>query len=238
MMTQIFQIDRLFPNNHLRPQDISIIESIIDSITAKESLDIRTLAQKNYISPASLSRIVRRAGFSNFKEFIFFLSSQFKTEQLTSFSNLPFVDCNCSPEKIAAFLEKIRQQKRVYLFGEGFCTILVKYAYRKLLLKHIYGVDLDGVEIAIASDQAPHTLITFSQSGENKNGLIKIAGCKKDGGDIITITTSANSSYASVADLAFIVDSGTDSPDPENIGLNFFYGNTINLLENLINQYV
>ncbi|MEB3363807.1 hypothetical protein SDC49_08885 [Lactobacillus sp. R2/2] len=69
--------------------------------------------------------------------------------------------------------------KRTYLFGEGFCKILVNYTYRKLLLKRIYGVDLDGVEISIASDQLPHTLITFSQSGENKNGLIKIAGCKK-----------------------------------------------------------
>lgn len=237
-MTQIFQIDRLFPNNSLRSQDIPIIESIINSITTKKSLDIRTLAQKNYISPASISRIVRRAGFSNFKEFIFFLSSQFKTEPLTSFNNLPFVHCNHGPEKIAAFFKKIRQQKRVYLFGEGFCTILVKYVYRKLLLKRIYGIDLDGVEISIASDQAPHTLITFSQSGENKNCLIKIAGCKKDGGNIITITASANSTYASVGDLSFIVDSGTNNPDPENVSLNFFYGNTINLLENLINQYV
>lgn len=237
-MAKIFQIDRLFPHNHLRPQDIPIIESIIDAIIARDSLNIRTLAQKNFVSPASISRLVRRAGFSNFKEFIFFLSSQFKTKQLLSFSNLPFVHCNRSPEIIATFFQKISRQKRVYLFGEGFCTILVKYAYRKLLLKHIYGVDLDGVEISIASDQKPYTLITFSQSGENENGLIKIAGCQNDGGDIITITSSANSSYAAVGDLAFIVDSGSNHPDPENIGLNFFYGNAINLLENIINQYI
>lgn len=71
-MTKIFQIDRLFPNNHLRPQDIKVIESIIDSITANDNLDIRFIAKKNYLSTASISRLVKRAGFANFKEFIFF----------------------------------------------------------------------------------------------------------------------------------------------------------------------
>ena len=151
---------------------------------------------------------------------------------------MPFVHCNLSTKVVADFFHKIKLEKRTYLFGEGFCKILVNYTYRKLLLKKIYGVDLDGVEISIASDQLPHTLITFSQSGENKNGLIKIAGCKKDGGDIITITATPHSTYANIGDLAFVVDSGSGVPDPENTNLNYFYGNTINLIENIVNQYL
>ena len=237
-MTKIFQIDRLFPNNHLRHQDIKVIESIVDSIITNDSLDIRYIAKKNYLSTASVSRLVRRAGFANFKEFIFFLSSRYKTQPLKTFANLPFVHCNLSAELVADFFNKIKLEKRTYLFGEGFCKILVNYTYRKLLLKKIYGVDLDGVEISIVSDQSPHTLITFSQSGENKNGLIKIAGCKKDGGDIITITATPHSTYANIGDLAFVVDSGSGVPDPENTNLNYFYGNTINLIENIVNQYL
>lgn len=237
-MTKIFQIDRLFPNNHLRPQDIKVIESIIDSITANDNLDIRFIAKKNYLSTASISRLVKRAGFANFKEFIFFLSSRYKNQPLKTYGNLPYVHCNVGNEVVADFFQKIKLEKRTYLFGEGFCKILVNYTYRKLLLKRIYGVDLDGVEISIASDQLPHTLITFSQSGENKNGLIKISGCKKDGGNIITITATPHSTYANIGDLAFVVDSGSGVPDPENTNLNYFYGNTINLIENIVNQYL
>ncbi|WP_223895769.1 MurR/RpiR family transcriptional regulator [Lactobacillus helsingborgensis] len=237
-MTKIFQIDRLFPNNHLRPQDIKVIESIIDSITANDNLDIRFIAKKNYLSTASISRLVKRAGFANFKEFIFFLSSRYKNQPLKTYGNLPYVHCNVGTEVVANFFQKIKLEKRTYLFGEGFCKILVNYTYRKLLLKRIYGVDLDGVEISIASDQLPHTLITFSQSGENKNGLIKIAGCKKDGGNIITITATPHSTYANIGDLAFVVDSGSGVPDPENTNLNYFYGNTINLIENIVNQHL
>ncbi len=52
--------------------------------------------------------------------------------------------------------------------------MLVNYTYRKLLLKKIYAIDLNGVEISLVSDKTPYILITFSESGENKNGLIKM----------------------------------------------------------------
>ena len=127
--------------------------------------------------------------------------------------------------------------KKIYLFGEGFCQTLVNYTYRKLLLKKIYAIDLEGVEISLVSDQTPYTLITFSQSGENKNGLLKMDECKSYGGKVIALTATEHSSYATKSDLSFIVESGATGIDHENQNLNYFFGNSLNLIEYLINRY-
>ena len=73
-MTKIYYLNRLFPKNNFRNEDEKIIESIIEAIKNKSVIDIRTIAQMNYTSQSSISRLAKRAGFNNFKELIFFLS--------------------------------------------------------------------------------------------------------------------------------------------------------------------
>ena len=140
-------------------------------------------------------------------------------------------------DQIDDYFNNAFSSKKIYLFGEGFCQMLVNYTYRKLLLKKIYAIDLNGVEISLVSDKTPYTLITFSQSGENKNGLIKMEECKQYGGKVIAFTATENSSYTVKSDLAFIVENGSTGIDHENKNLNYFFGNSLNLMEYLINRY-
>lgn len=109
--------------------------------------------------------------------------------------SLPFVSANQEWDRIDECFTNAFSTKKIYLFGEGFCQFLVEYTYRKLLLKKIYAIDLEGVEIKLVSDETPHTLITFSQSGENKRGLIKMKECKEYGGTVIALTATEGSSY-------------------------------------------
>jgi DNA-binding MurR/RpiR family transcriptional regulator len=236
-MTKIYYLDRLFPKNHFREEDEEMIERIVDAIQVKDNLDIRYLAKINYTSPSSISRLAKRAGFNNFKEFIFFLSNKFTDTSINIVEALPYVTTSHSWDKIDSYFNEAFSEKKVYLFGEGFCQFLVNYTYRKLLLKKIYAIDLDGVEINLVSDSTPHTLITFSYSGENQNGLIKMKECKSYGGKVISLTATENSSYHREADLSFLVDSGVPIADQENQNLNYFFGNCLNLMEYLINKY-
>ena len=71
IMSKIYYLNRLFPNSNFRDEDEKIIESIIESIKSKAIIDIRTVAQMNYTSQSSISRLAKRAGFNNFKELIF-----------------------------------------------------------------------------------------------------------------------------------------------------------------------
>ena len=104
-------------------------------------------------------------------------------------------------------------------------------------MKKIYSIDLEGVEISLVSDETPYTLITFSQSGENKRGLLKMKECKNYGGKVIAITATEKSSYTRQSDLSFIVERGATGIDHENQNLNYFFGNSLNLMEYLINRY-
>ncbi|MGX7150282.1 MurR/RpiR family transcriptional regulator [Enterococcus ureasiticus] len=236
-MSIIYYLDRLIPGNTFRNDDEIMIERIVGAIKNNESLDIRNIAKINFTSPASISRLAKRGGFNNFKELIFFLSTKFSNKQSEHLPDLPFVTCNKSWETIDQLFLDALFQRKIYLFGEGFCQFLVNYAYRKLLLNKIYAVNLDGVEISLVSDNTPHTLLTFSQSGENDHGLIKINECRKFNGNVITFTATPNSSYAREGDLSFIIESGPASLDQENKNLNYFYGNSLNLIEYLISKY-
>ncbi|KLE17223.1 SIS domain-containing protein [Clostridium sp. C8] len=236
-MAKIYYLNRLFPNSNFRDEDEKIIENIIDAIKSKSILDIRNIAQMNYTSQSSISRLAKRAGFNNFKEFIFFLSNEFSHKSTNQLEILPFVVASQDWNQIDSYFNNAFSNKKIYLFGEGFCQVLVNYTYRKLLLKKIYAIDLEGVEISLVSDQTPYTLITFSQSGENKNGLLKIKECKNYGGKVIALTATENSSYTAKSDLSFIVESGSTGIDHENQNLNYFFGNSLNLMEYLINRY-
>ncbi|MFC3928073.1 MurR/RpiR family transcriptional regulator [Streptococcus caprae] len=236
-MTHLSHIDRLFPNNTLHPEDGDVIQNILTMILNHENLDIRNIAQENFTSPSSISRLAKRAGFSHFKEFIFYLSQTQAQQQKNFLESLPFASSTSSWEAIGKQLEKAFTEKKVFLFGEGFCQFLVSYTYRKLLLKKIYSADLDGVEVSTVSDDTPHTLITFSHSGENKRGLQKITACQNLGGCTIAITASPNSSYTKVSDYCILVENQAATTDYENQNLNFFFGNTLNLMEFLIDKY-
>lgn len=236
-MAKIYYMNRLFPNSHFREEDEEVIEKIVEVIQNKKDLDIRAIAKLNYTSPSSISRLAKRAGFNNFKEFIFFLSNKFSDSSAKTLETLPFVTASHDWSIIDNYFNEAFAEKKVYLFGEGFCQFVVNYTYRKLLLKKIYAINLDGVEISLVSDNTPHTLITFSQSGENTNGLIKMNECKSYGGKVISLTATENSSYTRQSDLFFIVDSGVTNVDQENQNLNYFFGNCLNLMEYLINKY-
>ncbi|MET3559265.1 DNA-binding MurR/RpiR family transcriptional regulator [Streptococcus rupicaprae] len=233
-MAQIYHFNRLFPNNSLYKEDEKIINHILSMIQKQENLDIRHIASQNYTSPSSISRLAKRAGFNNFKEFIFFLTNTSKKQLENQLDSLPFAHSDSNWEEIFQQLRLAFISKNVFLFGEGFCQFLVHYTYRKLLLKKVYAVDLDGVEIKTVSDNQPHTLITFSHSGENKRGLRKMKECQEQGGCVIAVTASPNSSYNQEADFCIIVDNQANITDYENQHLNFFFGNTLNLMEYII----
>lgn len=233
-MASLYHTNRLFPNNVLNKDDERIIQTILEMIEKKENLDIRNVAAQNYTSTSSISRLAKRAGFNHFKEFIFFLSTANTSAFRNQLSSLPFASSTSSWDEISHQLKKAFETKTVFLFGEGFCQFLVHYTYRKLLLKKVYAVDLDGVEMRTVSDDKPYTLITFSHSGENKRGLQKMAECREQGGCVIAITASPNSSYSKESDFCIVVENQAPITDYENQHLNFFFGNTLNLMEYLI----
>ncbi|MEG3032687.1 MAG: SIS domain-containing protein [Enterococcus sp.] len=237
---KIYHISKLLPDNTLREEDEQIIEYIVKKVEKGEDIDIITTAENNYTSPSSISRLSKRAGFNNFKEMVFFLTQKFNESQIAerTLTQQKFLNTKQNWEEIDKIFELIKEQGQVYLSGEGFCDLLVKYAYRKLMLKKIYAIDLKDMEVKLVSDGKPKSLIIFSQSGENREALRKIKECKELGGKVITFTASANSTFLKEGDASFQVDPESSVINSENSTLNFFFGNCLNALEYLFDRYL
>ena len=237
---KIYHLSKLLPDNTLREEDKPIIEYIVKKIERNEEVDIRSTAMENYTSPSSISRLSKRAGFKNFKEMIFFLTQKSNETQIAerSLNQQKFLNTKQNWEEIDQIFELIKEQGQVYLSGEGFCDLLVKYAYRKLMLKKIYAIDLKDMEIKLISDGQPKSLIIFSQSGENRDALRRIKECKELGGKVITFTASPNSTFLKEGDASFQVDPESSVINSENSTLNFFFGNCLNALEYVFDRYL
>ncbi|MDU5510858.1 SIS domain-containing protein [Enterococcus gilvus] len=237
---KIYHISKLLPDNTLREEDEEIIEYIVKKIEKDEEIDIRSTAMANFTSPSSISRLAKRAGFNNFKEMIFYLTQKFNESQIAerSVSQQKFLNTKQNWEEIDRIFEVIKEQGQVYLSGEGFCDLLVKYAYRKLMLKKIYAIDLKDMEIKLISDGQPKSLIIFSQSGENRDGIRRIKECKELGGKAITFTAAPNSTFLKEGDASFQVDPESTVINSENSTLNFFFGNCLNAVEYLFDRYL
>lgn len=234
MHAKIYYLNKYFPNNHFLKEDKEIIETILNMIRNKDDLDIRKVAEKNYISASSITRLVKRSACSNYKEFIFQLKTSLERGSAECSDSYPYSIFNADVTELDSFFQGAFESGKIYLYGEGFCQFIVDYLYRKLLLQKIFPIDLNGVEISHISDRTPYTLLIFSHSGENKNGLQKIRECKEYGGQVVAFTATENSSYTKAADLSFIVQNGHSHRDFENSHLNLFFGNSINLLEHII----
>lgn len=164
---QIYHITKFLPNNDLRSEDEKIIQNIVTSIKNKDDLDIRKIADNNFTSMSSISRLSKRAGFNNYKEMIFYLSQKVNTSinEKKSISDLPFSYTTNTWEEIDDIFKTINKQQSVYLSGEGFSRLLVDYAYRKLILKKIFAIDLTDMEISLVTDKKPKCMLIFSHSG-------------------------------------------------------------------------
>ncbi|MFB5405714.1 MurR/RpiR family transcriptional regulator [Enterococcus avium] len=231
----IYFLERVFPNAHFREGDQEIIQTIIDMVSKDENLDIRNVADKNYISPATISRLTKRAGFKNFKELIFHIKQHIGSNGYENSSDFNLAQSNRSLEETEDFLTKAFDNELIYLFGEGFCETIIDYTYRKLLQSQFTPINLSGIEIGLMRNDQSNTLLVISQSGENRHGLSKIKEIRQNGGTVIAFTATKNSSFTREADLCFVVDAG-NWIDTDNTTRNYFYGNTINFLEYLISK--
>ena len=115
-MVKIYYFNRLFPNNHLRQDDEKIIESIIEEIENGLTVSIKAVAEKNYTSQSSISRLAKRAGFNNFKELIFFLTNTFSVSSSNQLDSLPFVSANQEWDRIDECFTNAFSTKKIYLF--------------------------------------------------------------------------------------------------------------------------
>lgn len=208
----------------LTGSDEKLANYIIENATITRSMTIQALAQSTKLSTATVSRFVKRIGYSSFREFSVSLAIATPTEA-TFFGE---IDENDNPEAIVKKVFSGAQNaltatsdllkpvdmiqatdwlinaRRVGLFGIGGSSIVAFNGYHKLLRTPLdveqhpdYDVQLMQAVRMKSSDVA----IIISHSGRNSDTLKIAEQLKENGVKIIAITAYPQAELAKHADL-------------------------------------
>lgn len=208
----------------LTGSDEKLANYIIENATITRSMTIQALAQSTKLSTATVSRFVKRIGYSSFREFSVSLAIATPTEA-TFFGE---IDENDNPEAIVKKVFSGAQNaltatsdllkpvdmiqatdwlinaRRVGLFGIGGSSIVAFNGYHKLLRTPLdveqhpdYDVQLMQAVRMKSSDVA----IIISHSGRNSDTLKIAEQLKENGVKIIAITAYPQADLAKHADL-------------------------------------
>ncbi|MCT8395688.1 MurR/RpiR family transcriptional regulator [Weissella soli] len=211
-------------HEQLTGSDEKLANYIIENATITRSMTIQALAQSTKLSTATVSRFVKRIGYSSFREFSLSLAIATPTEA-TFFGE---IDENDNPEAIVKKVFSGAQNaltatsdllkpadmiqatdwlinaRRVGLFGIGGSSIVAFNGYHKLLRTPLdveqhpdYDVQLMQAVRMKSSDVA----IIISHSGRNSDTLKIAEQLKENGVKIIAITAYPQAELAKHADL-------------------------------------
>lgn len=238
-MNKTFHVGRIFKNQNLSDSEIKILEYMFASPEKIKKEGIRQLAKSNFTSTASIIRLAKKLGYSGYNELIFDVKRMTSDIEVNSIKNEDSFSWN-SKRPLANLNELsktyLNKDKYIYLYGEGFCEFVTGYIHRKLLVKKYNVILLHGLEIPIVHEKEHNpTLIVISKSGENFACIRKIEQLAELGGDIIAITSNYNSSISTISDVSLSIPV-SHVADSKNKEFTTFYGDSINLLEDLFSR--
>lgn len=238
-MSKTFHVDRLFKNQNLSDLEIKVLEYMFASPEKIKKEGIRKLAKSNFTSTASIVRLAKKLGYSGYNELLFDVKRIAGNSKINITNNENgFSWSSKYPLSNLAEISKIylNKDKYIYLYGEGFCEFVTGYLYRKLLVKKYNVILLHGLEIPIIHEKEHNpTLIIISKSGENFSCIRKIKELNELGGHAVSITSNCNSNIGAISDVAISIPI-SHVADSKNEGFTTFYGDSINVLENLFNK--
>lgn len=204
--------------------DQKIADYILDDSTDKKSLTVQGLANAVDVSTATVSRFVKRIGFSSYREFslslavpsqrsnTFFgeIEAKDNTEQIVQkvfYGAKNAIDATfemIDPQAWHVAADWLIAARRVGLFGIGGSSIVALNGYHKLLRTPLdveQHPDYDVQLMQSVRMKEDDVAIVISHSGRNKDTLKITRQLKTNNVKIIAITAFPNSMLASLADL-------------------------------------
>ncbi|WP_313467808.1 MurR/RpiR family transcriptional regulator [Carnobacterium sp.] len=202
-------------NQHYRElneSDLQILSYIIQNKEKCKGMTIIALAQETLTSKSTISRLVKKIGFSGYSEFKYSLKNETKKELDQTVSNFSdtqreditntlklFNQTNCEP-----IIKKIHQAERIFCYGTGWGQRdVLSDLRRSLIVVEKFPIVLSSKkELEIASKVTftkGDLLIVVSLSGDIQEVKNEMNVLTLNGIDILSITSLKNNSLASLA---------------------------------------
>lgn len=202
-------------NQHYRElneSDLQILSYIIQNKEKCKGMTIIALAQETLTSKSTISRLVKKIGFSGYSEFKYSLKNETKKEPqqaISYFSDMQKEDINStlklfSQTNIEPILKKLHQAERIFCYGTGWGQKdVLSDLRRSLIVVEKFPIILSSKkELEIASKvtfNKGDLLIVVSLSGDIQEVKEEMNVLTLNGIDILSITSLKNNSLASLA---------------------------------------
>lgn len=204
--------------NKLNPLELSVHNKLSKIIKEKDNIKIVEAAEYCDVSSSKISKLVRKLGFENFKQYkLFFRGDQIisdgkkKSSELERLKN--YIE-NFDPVLIDNFLSIFNKYNKIVLFGLGPSFICVEYFAYKLAL-------LSGKSISVAPSEdyagrlidKETLLIVFSVTGKFSSFKSLLHTVKSSEAEMLLILEEYNTSLALKIDNIFYLTDSTQNED-------------------------
>ncbi|MFH7819721.1 MurR/RpiR family transcriptional regulator [Neobacillus thermocopriae] len=194
--------------NNLNDLELSVHNQLSKILKEKDQIKILEAAEYCNVSPSKVSKLVRKLGFENFKQYKqFFAGQPILQKEKKSSSELErlkiFIE-NFDSALVDEFLALYKKYNRIVLFGLGPSFICVEYFAYKLAL-----VSDKNILVSQGEEHAQHLidkdtlLIVFSVTGKFSSFENLFNSAKSKGAEILLILEEFNNSSTLSADNIF-----------------------------------
>ncbi|MDV4151389.1 MurR/RpiR family transcriptional regulator [Clostridium sp. AL.422] len=235
-------VDNIFEDRSLSDVEKAILSYVLKNIDEAIKIGVRGIATKNFTSSSAVMRLAKKLGYKGFSEMVY----DFKIRIVNNNSNRIKMNRSFNTEDIFSYsqeelqeLIEILKNKKIFISGEGYSSIIAKYFYTKLttigtmcLMHHWIEVET----IIRNYKEEMNAIIIISKSGESRYGLKNAIKCKNSGIKVIAFTGNDSSSLANISDIMIHVNDNNPL-DKENFKSNSFFAYCLIAFEEIIAEY-
>jgi DNA-binding MurR/RpiR family transcriptional regulator len=192
--------------NNLNPLEKKIYNTLSENVLTIPDIKITQAAELCFCSVSKISKVVKKLGFKNYKQFMNFLygkdiSVSFVSNELNRIKQ--FID-DFDPKIIDEFIKLIHQHERIILFGYGPSYIVTQYFEYKLhTLTSKFSIALqDPLAVKNMADEKS-LLIVFTATGTFKSFEDIFKSAKDKGSTVVVVSEEYNPSLVHVCDNLF-----------------------------------
>ncbi|MGO3779791.1 MAG: MurR/RpiR family transcriptional regulator [Enterococcus viikkiensis] len=159
--------------DQLNDLETKIHTQLVEESQQKENLTITAAAQLTGVSPSKISKLVKKLGFSGYKEYFRFLTGKelVKRKKLNSeFARIQEFIENFDDSSVRFLADKIQQAGKILLFGYGptnFCMEYFEYKLNFTLNKNVIRVSQPSLIPDLLTEDS--LLLIFSVAGKFAN---------------------------------------------------------------------
>lgn len=192
--------------NNLNPLETEIYNTLNQKVLIVPSIKITQAAEFCNCSISKISKVVKKLGFTNYKQFMRFLYGETmptNTESGELRRLKKFID-DFDPKVVDDFITLLNQHERIILFGYGPSYIVAQYFEYKLhTITNKYSFAMQDVISVKNMADNKSLLVIFTATGSFKSFKDIYENAKEKGCTVLVISEEYNPSLVNACDNLF-----------------------------------